>query len=817
VAKVQAGAEFKNTLVVSRMLRVRVLDCRSGQPLQGVPVQELRINGKAVVRYRAAHKDWDISTHFPLYEKDSQWFFGTKAGTLIKASQRALNALGFDCGSPSDSYGPQGKTAFLQYQVRCGDMQLDAKDVAKIKLFEVKKIADKWLKPPNKDALKDIVDQNGDAVPFTAPTPEECRNIIAIYNTRSYSAAQFHLASLGYYPGNKDPLGTGAMDDQDLGTWPESWKQAFKAWQRVEFGYTANQCWDWIKREKEGKKLQDRDRNFVTNDHGDIHIPVPVSMLGSQWTLEVGFADFAIVAEAKEVEYQDKNKAQIPRRYGPPPPVKAPPAGSAPAAPAAPKKYPIPGPTKFSIEWFDSQVGSSVADKWDKGWGWRCGNQRSISEEERKSFTEFRTSWTFTVPAFNEAELGDPAKGPQWQVLHQRTKAFSMFYDSEEDMPEFVVFALVWCQPVWDEIKDPGRLYHTNSNVYVDVDAGAQLKDRSHNMHVVTVASKLGGSDPYGNKGYGKIAKLPAGSIYPWRSHEHAGLDMHAVLGAKVFAVHAGRLTRLGGLQPAPNNPGQYLSPGGNYVQIVWSGEGQTVIMCLHFSQYLTPTHEHVKAGQVVGLAGRTGNLSPRKPDGQPGLSGNPGHTHLNMGAVGNHTALETTPDADNRVCIPTNNTPLLFPCRCEVNDPAQDPSGCQFQNSKFTKTCWAVAELVCPYMWKDQTNFRLQAQLRYLFEKKIAPPGGFPSGSAYLNPGPTDGTINPVPDPGTAASPTRQAIRAFRIANQLTPQDAKPYEGCEMDSEAWSKLNEQAPVVEPEGASHFNDAEPGPQTSETA
>jgi hypothetical protein len=37
------------------------------------------------------------------------------------------------------------------------------------------------------------------------------------------------------------------------------------------------------------------------------------------------------------------------------------------------------------------------------------------------------------------------------------------------------------------------------------------------------------------------------------------------------------------------------------------------------------------------------------------------------------------------------------------------------------------------------------------------------------------------------------------------------------MDSEAWSKLNEQAPVVEPEGASHFNDAEPGPQTSETA
>ena len=776
MAKVQTGVDFKNTLVVYRKLRVRVLDCRSGKPLKGVPVKEVRIGGKAVVRYKAAHKDWNIAENFPLYEKDGKWFFGLKGGTLAKASQIALRALGFDCGSPSDSYGPQGKTAFLQYRVRRGDIELDEKTTAKIKLFTAKKLDDKWLKLPKKEVLKDVQDADGSEVPFRAPTEDECKEIIAIYNTRCYHAAQYHLATFGYYPGNEDPLADGAMDERDSGEWTEDWIQAFHAWQKVEFGYKEKDCLDWIIRAKEAKKLQDEARNFVTNDHGDIHIPVPVSMLDSEWTLELGLADFAIVAEAtlKEQEAAGTKLHRVVTHAvgydGAPGPRQA-----------------KPGRTLFSVEWVAPDGGQKT--EWDQPWGWRCGDEPSQSENERKAFKEFRTSCKFTIPAFTADELNNPDKPPRWQDLHQRTKAFSLFYDDELDAPEFVLFALVWCQPVWDGIADPSPGFYTNANVYVETSAGPE--DRGRNMHIVTKALKLNGSDPYGNKGYGKIAVLGPAGDYEWRSHQHSGLDIQAVVGANVFAVHGGEAKRSGSLQADPNHPSQYANDGGQMVVVDWSGEGQTSITYLHLSQYVAADKAHVRAGEIVGLAGRTGNLSLREATGQPSPSDNPGHTHLNMGAEEHRTRLENAPDEDNRICIPTNRTPLLFPCRCEVTAANSDPKDCKFEDKTFTKTCWAVAELKCPYMASaGRTNFRLQAQLRYLNENLGAP---------YLSPGDPDGDLGNVPTAGAFISKTRRAIRAFRIDRGLTPEDAKPHEGCEMDDAAWNALEQLAPITEPE------------------
>lgn len=732
VAKIQDGTEFKNTLVLYRKIQVRVLDCRSGEPLTGAPVEEVRINGKTIVRYTAANKDWDISKNFPIYEKDGKWLFGQTEVSLLKASQIALNALGFDCGAPGNAYGGQGKTAFLQYLVRTGEVALKDGDLKKIKLFEVKKLADKHLKPPKKDRLKGIVDEAGAEVPFKEPSPEQCKKIIAIYNTRSYRAAQFHLATLGYYANPDDPLADGAMDDKDSGQWTESWIRAFHDWQKVEFGYKEEQCWDWIKRDKEGKRLMEQARNFVSNDQGDVHIPVPVSLLTTDWTLELSFKHFAVVAEATEKEHQQK-KAKICRAF-----YNAPnPAGK--KTDPNPKKIPLAGATHFSVEWADTEQKTG----WDQPWGWRLGKNRSQSPAERQAFAEFRTSWKFEVPKFDPQEASKPDAKLDWMALHKKTQAFSMFYHEGEDQPEFVLFALVWCQPVWDDFEDPpaGPQAAANQNCYLW--PGSRPEDIGRHMHIVTQYYDMGGWDVYGGKGYG----LYEHDDHPtrWRGGDgHHGIDLHAPVGMKLFAVHGGKLSynpNAGGLGKNitvswSGNPGKY------------NGTGYG-----HCSELVGADGREVRAGEIVAKAGRTGILFPN--------SDQAGHVHLTVtpysGGNRDKVRLRETPDEANQVCIPfnqfdgnyyvTRGTPLLFPCRCEVKKGASELAGCQFENVKIpgketmssASVCWAVNDLICPHMPRAVTlaqlkgpgaskeKRRVQAQLRklgYYMPDPVSGPG---------------------------------------------------------------------------------------------
>jgi hypothetical protein len=129
---------------------------------------------------------------------------------------------------------------------------------------------------------------------------------------------------------------------------------------------------------------------------------------------------------------------------------------------------------------------------------------------------------------------------------------------------------------------------------------------------------------------------------------------------------------------------------------------------------------ESVLAGTVVAKGGRTGNIGA--------VSFNPSHVHLTVGNAGGRYYPQLRKSLDeyfpeNAMVLPSNYSPLLFPCRGETPRVDWDAKNCKLDNARFTQFCWAGAELKCPHIKKsmsksDESVFQLQAQLRYLNEK---------------------------------------------------------------------------------------------------
>jgi hypothetical protein len=493
-----------------------------------------------------------------------------------------------------------------------------------------------------------------------------------------------------------------------------------------------------------GAKAQDTPSLYSTDASGVLRVPISLEKGQKGFSVEVSFKEFAIVPEATQADV-DAKKPGVLRRE----PAESSGGATTAAAPRA-------GSTKFSVEWGDTKQSTERGSPW----GWRLGPKASASLAERKTFAEFKTSVTFTIDG-----TGAGGDALDWKKLHSEKKTFSVYYESSADAPELVVFALVWCQPVWDEVEDadprPDRPSITEKS-YTSKNGPAHRK-----LHLVTVGFDIGGSHRYGGKGYGFYEKK---SPPKWRSNEgHAGLDIYAREGDNVFAVHGGSAAYI------PDAP---KSVGGNVVHLSWKGApgARNEVKYLHNTRFngKAPT---VRAGQIVSFAGRTGNLGEK--------SMWPTHMHMN---VGGGYALYNTPDEDNRVCLPQNEVnPLMFPCHCEVTDPRSDPSTCNFDKTLFTARCWAPVELACPYMparvtkadiaKSSRARRRVQAQLRYLAENK--------GGSGYVSPGDPDGELD------SAAG--RAAILKFKAIHKLTPTSA------DIDDAFIERLDQEAPLIRPE------------------
>jgi hypothetical protein len=264
----------------------------------------------------------------------------------------------------------------------------------------------------------------------------------------------------------------------------------------------------------------------------------------------------------------------------------------------------------------------------------------------------------------------------------------------------------------------------------------------------------------------------------------HAGLDLHVDAGnedvggsrkgSPVFAVHGGKVSRVTGWN------GQSSRAPGHAVHLSFTGGGAGY---LHLDKILVRQGAAVRAGQVLGRGGRTGNFGNRRPAGSKHSTVSiwPSHLHLNVGL---NNSLYRLPDEANRVCLPHNGSPMLLPCHSEVPEkPTEEakplaeqeiPKGCNFGSSPakrpYISRCWAVHEFRCPYMPAQvaaadvQANqFTAVAVLQAWLRRWQIDQGKTPDDADAVR---LDGAL------GNAQSRTRKAIRAYRQRTGLGDDD---------------------------------------------
>jgi hypothetical protein len=321
---------------------------------------------------------------------------------------------------------------------------------------------------------------------------------------------------------------------------------------------------------------------------------------------------------------------------------------------------------------------------------------------------------------------------------------------------------------------------------------------------------------------------------------------VHADIGDLLFAVHGGN---------AKHNPSNGLL--GRTVSVSWkAADGISYnVAGGHLSAAEGDFQRYVRAGEIVGRAGRSGNLSP--------TSNQAGHVHLNVGysaATSTFNLAYQSPDEANQCCIPTNyRTPLLLPCRCATVSDHAALSGCNFADKDIVSACWAVNDLACPHLPREKVTLadlsaavvnaakrQVQAQLRKLghyagkldgdwgsFENvvKVTKTGGdgiyaeANSGSAKRANAAKDMKLTVLGTAGgwyeveipvalrtamsgdrgwiaaaSVADPalggTRKGICAFKTATNLLPANPSPKDKFDADQPFLDRLNQDAPVV---------------------
>jgi hypothetical protein len=673
------GSSLYTTLVLGDpVLRLRVLDCRSGAPLAdtafrrlllvpaGTPPPEKGKEKEFDAQYAALHLpspiDWDVRSNPPL-DVDGKGHLKSDAGYAKgdwSKLKRALSALGHAAGSGKDETAKL-RMALTQFRAAHGIEE---------------------PKPKAKD-------------PATIP------RVVAEYNRRCYAMIQRYLTTFGH------------RCDADQGTWGKASKAAYADWRRIH---------------RPGKKplelpiaedaalLARENTHFKTSSSGIARVPVPFHLIEQGFDLVVELEDHAFVA----------------------------------AGDIGPKK----AEGAPSIEWVATQDAAAGT------WGWRY--RKAGDARRAKDLPEFRAFQSFSVAALPKI---------LWRSLTDKQAADAKFAPDFRELScsaEIDVLAMVWCQPAWDDYEDPKK-GRTNHNVCMPSAAPAV---RHHRLHVVTTP-RGGGTvgRTRAGEGYGLLDRVPDASTghYRGRSGGHKGLDIQVTMGSPVFAVHAGSVHTVS----EPDGAGYY---------VVLTNASNARI-CLWYFHLRKDTHPkgQVRAGEIVGYLGRTGNIN--RVEGPParGLPHTPSHVHMQHANldVGQVFALAEIPDAANRVCIPSNTTvPRLFPCRCEMQpDRPQDDDlrACGFRNKAYTDDCWAAAALLCPHMGDAGVEaFRHQAQLRWLAQEHP---------KTYLDPGTIDGDIG---------KNVRKAVAKFREVNGLPKGDA-------LDAATVAKLDELAPILAPE------------------
>lgn len=766
MARAEAGSATKNELRLPKLLRLQLLDCRSGQPVAGKLVEEIRIDGQVLVRL-ATPLAWDLVR---------QYIIATNADGLPR---RGLF-------TPKDPSGLVRQLQALGYPAK------GTRYMAPLKSFKTD-----W-----NDHLWQLHGESGPDEKTTSIQAWQAR-IMKEYNRRFNFAAQVQLTALGY-----DCLA-------DDGKWEQASIQAYQDWQSAELQRTRPV--NDVTRE-DAARLQQARKRFATDAGGVLRIPIKADKVKQGFTVRVSFPEFPLVREAGPLE----------RRTPDPGPTDftieweqggdaaggawhVRPKGSAEARATLPR--------------FADALECRVPACPDRDWKALSGKQPGAFSrhfgpgKDAPELVAFTLVWC--QPVWDG--IADPAPDRRWNeaALLQR--------DGERG---FNLHVVTTYHDLGGSDTYGGKGYGLYEHEYEPRFRGkAPLTERGGLGRLRALGYPVGNEDPNASEPLLTLNELHAlyrrelaaaqcasggfeigrrcmqpiwdfqaahtlqktGIIdgatlarleqkLPGRRQEwgddrdgHQGFDLHVLAGnqeiggsragSPVFALHGGVVAR------TLRWTGSAKAAAGNYILLAWAGQKEKANAAgyLHMDKLLVERGAPVRAGQVVGLGGRTGNFGGKQPAGSDHVTVSqwPSHVHLNVGL---QNALYESPDSCNRCCLPHAGSPLLLPCACEVPAAAHDSTQCRFGQTRFAAVCWAVAELRCPHMTDPVTadqfesgqdddatckaRRRVQAQLRHLRERH---------GDPYADPGPLNGKYPPLPTPATKKiAPTRQAIHAF-------------------------------------------------------
>lgn len=516
--------------------------------------------------------------------------------------------------------------------------------------------------------------------------------------------------------------------------------------------------------------IEEYNSHRVTDSQGYLNIKIPRVLLLTQEkiTIEVGFHDFPVVLEKQN---SDSRTNPIMRSNN------------------------VLAKTYFVVSWEGNQ-----STEWGDSFGWKVRNDLSNCE------SLFRVSEKFDV-SMHMSEDTEASFNNDYT---------NIYYDTQNNTqneicihnPHAVLFAMQWCQPVWDNIDDAEGNTRVNETSFVarKYDQNNWIKDL--NMHIVSM--HVGGDrNPFGHYyGFYDMEEPTHRKTETNPKGYHQGIDLYSGSEGNIlcFATHGGWINNYFSTSYGRNIRLRLKAPNsGPYFRYAHLNNDNNTFT----------TKEHVLCGEIIAQAGRTGNIA--------GVNEYPSHMHMELW---NASEVELEPndiasidskliDSSNIKILPSNKLPLILPCKCKYGN-NRPISNCIFSEIGILKTCWAVQEFpydkntidhscnnsndlntnanntnenynkdqqsealidddgmvqfICPYIFKEGADkiAQLQAQLNFIYYNKGKSPN-IPN-SDFEACGKIDGDIG-----SNADSKTKVAIKGLIMAYMESKNNPTP------------------------------------------
>ena len=380
----------------------------------------------------------------------------------------------------------------------------------------------------------------------------------------------------------------------------------------------------------------------------------------------------------------------------------------------------VPEKTKFAIKWKGITPASY---KWGTDFNWVLldmldGYDDADDAPELTNPPEYMLKYSANIIIKDDEEKFVGFKDDLLSPFYENTKC------------HFVLFAMQWCQPTWDGINDPCPRKNTrrsHDKAFVSKKDDLQWI-RGIQMHMTTMYDPIS-SGPY----YGVFCESKTGPRGNW----HHGVDLYSGENGNnvAFAVHGGRVRKCSGGKYGFR---AYLKLGGK------NNNGHPAFHYCHLASPVTAQH-WVKAGQVIGISGRSQDVSNTNGTVTKEFSGiYPSHLHFeflaNAGkdddaeanAYGTNAgksafsgirtvslpanAEYTVPTGENAFLFQGNNIPMMLPCKCHYTN-SQITSCDMGATNTYYKLCWAFKRF--PYTNNIKDNFTKYAPV------DLCPPTG--------------------------------------------------------------------------------------------